>query len=47
MERKLMSELLKWKDKNGRKPLLLEGARQVGKTYLLKDFGKRYFKNVA
>ena len=42
-----MFELLKWKDKNGRKPLLLEGARQVGKTYLLKDFGKRYFKNVA
>lgn len=47
MRRKLMSELLKWKDKSGRKPLLLEGARQVGKTYLLKDFGKRYFKNVA
>jgi predicted AAA+ superfamily ATPase len=42
-----MSELIKWKDKKGRKPLLLEGARQVGKTYLLKDFGKRYFKNVA
>ena len=33
MERKLMSELLKWKDKKGRKPLLLEGARQVGKTW--------------
>ena len=47
MERKLMSELLKWKDKKGRKPLLVEGARQVGKTYLLKDFGKRYFKNIA
>jgi predicted AAA+ superfamily ATPase len=47
MERKLMSALIKWKDHKGRKPLLLEGARQVGKTYLLKDFGKRYFKNVA
>jgi predicted AAA+ superfamily ATPase len=47
MERKLMLALLKWKDQKGRKPLLLEGARQVGKTYLLKDFGKRYFKNVA
>jgi len=47
MERKLMSQLLKWQDRNGRKPLLLEGARQVGKTYLLKDFGKRYFKNTA
>ncbi|MDR1119474.1 MAG: AAA family ATPase [Dysgonamonadaceae bacterium] len=47
MERKLMSELIKWKDRKGRKPLLLEGARQVGKTYLLKDFGKRYFNDVA
>ena len=47
MERKLMSELLKWKEKSNRKPLLLEGARQVGKTYLLKDFGNRYFKNIA
>ena len=45
MERKLMSELLKWKAQSNRKPLLLEGARQVGKTYLLRDFGKRYFKN--
>jgi predicted AAA+ superfamily ATPase len=47
MERKLMSELIKWKDRKGRKPLLLEGARQVGKTYLLREFGKRYFNNVA
>jgi predicted AAA+ superfamily ATPase len=47
MERKLMSELLKWKKKKGRKPLLLEGARQVGKTWLLKEFGKRHFKKVA
>lgn len=42
-----MSELVKWKGRKGRKPLLLEGARQVGKTWLLKDFGKRHFKNVA
>jgi predicted AAA+ superfamily ATPase len=47
MERKLMSELIKWKDRKDRKPLLLGGARQVGKTWLLKEFGKRYFKNVA
>ena len=47
MERKLMAELLKWKNDEDRKPLLLEGARQVGKTYLLNDFGKRYFKNVV
>ena len=32
-----MSELLKWKNKKGRKPLLLEGVRQVGKTYLLAE----------
>ena len=47
MERKLMSELLKWKNNRNRKPLILEGARQVGKTWLLKEFGKRYFKKVA
>jgi predicted AAA+ superfamily ATPase len=32
MERKLMTTLIQWKDSKGRKPLLLEGARQVGKT---------------
>jgi predicted AAA+ superfamily ATPase len=47
MERKLMAELIKWKDRKGRKPLILEGARQVGKTWLLKEFGKRHFKNIA
>lgn len=47
MERILISELQKWKDKYDRKPLILRGARQVGKTWLLKDFGKRFFKNVC
>jgi predicted AAA+ superfamily ATPase len=47
MERKLMKKLVKWKEKLGRKPLILEGARQVGKTYLLREFGKRYFDNVV
>jgi predicted AAA+ superfamily ATPase len=47
MERKLMNDLVLWKDTVGRMPLLLEGARQVGKTWLMKEFGKRYFKNVA
>ncbi len=41
-----MQYLLNWKDRQNRKPLLLYGARQVGKTYLVKEFGKRYFKNV-
>lgn len=43
MERKIMSQLLYWRDKSTRKPLLLQGARQVGKTYLLKKFGQGYF----
>ncbi|WP_337500439.1 hypothetical protein [Segatella sp.] len=38
MERLLISQLLKWKDSHGRKPLIQEGARQVGKTWLLKEF---------
>ena len=47
MERRLMSQLLAWKESKNRKPLILKGARQVGKTWLLKEFGKRYFKKVA
>lgn len=47
MERLLISQLLKWKENPRRKPLVLEGARQVGKTWLLKEFGKRYFKDVC
>lgn len=47
MERFLMSELVKWKESSRRKPLILNGARQVGKTWLLKEFGRLHFKNVA
>ena len=46
MQRSAMKLLKKWKLKENRKPLLLEGARQVGKTYLIEEFGKRYFDNV-
>lgn len=46
MERNAMKELVAWKNKKGRKPLLLYGARQVGKTYLVKEFGNKYFKDV-
>lgn len=42
-----MDSLVHWKDKQDRKPLILFGARQTGKTWILKEFGKRYFKNVA
>ena len=47
MERFLMDELIAWKDRPRRKPLILNGARQVGKTWLLKEFGRRCFDNVA
>lgn len=46
MKRKAMEDLIKWKNKENRKPLLLYGARQVGKTYLVKEFGKKYFKDI-
>ena len=47
MERTLLKELAKWKTSARRKPLLLRGARQVGKTWLLKEFGARHFQNCA
>ena len=39
MERLVYNELLEWKNKKDRKPLIINGARQVGKTWLLKEFG--------
>ena len=46
MERNIMQELLAWKNlKKDRMPLILYGVRQVGKTYILREFGDRYFKN--
>lgn len=47
MERALMEKLVTWKDSSRRKPLILNGARQVGKTWLLKEFGRLHFENVA
>ena len=44
MERYAINKLVEWKDKKNRKPLILKGARQVGKTWLMKEFGKNYFK---
>ena len=47
MQRKLLEQLLEWKNSAKRLPLLLEGARQVGKTYLLETlFGKEHYDNV-
>ena len=42
-----MQDLIAWKNREDRKPLILLGARQVGKTYILKEFGQREFENVA
>jgi hypothetical protein len=45
MYRQSLEELLKWKNSRRRKPLLLQGARQVGKTYIVEQFGKANYKN--
>ena len=47
MERKIMKKLIEWKNDHNRKPLILRGARQVGKTYIIKQFGKENYNNVA
>jgi predicted AAA+ superfamily ATPase len=45
MKRLIESKLLEWKNSERRKPLIVRGARQVGKTYTIKAFGRAYFKN--
>ena len=47
MRRKLYDSLLVWKGSLDRKPLVLEGARQVGKTWLLKEFGRQEYDNTV
>ncbi|MFI3263387.1 MAG: ATP-binding protein [Rikenellaceae bacterium] len=47
MKRKIMSHLVAWKDKIDRKPLIVNGARQVGKSYVIEEFGQASFKNVV
>ena len=47
MERKIYEDLLKWKKETNRKPLLLYGARQIGKTYITLEFGEKEYKTVA
>lgn len=46
MEREILSELIKWKKSKNRKPLIVHGARQVGKTYIIKKFGKENYENL-
>ncbi len=47
MERKIIGQLKSWKENPERKPLILLGARQVGKTWVMKHFGQTEFQNVA
>lgn len=47
MERFLLRKLLAWKTSPYRKPLIVKGVRQVGKTWILKEFGRLYYDNVA
>ena len=47
MKRFIMEELIKWKNSKYRKPLILRGARQVGKTYILKQFGEENYEGIA
>ena len=47
MKRFIIEKLMNWKNSKDRKPLILKGARQVGKTYILKEFGKENYNDVA
>ena len=47
MKRTVMKKLLNWKNSPYRKPLILKGVRQVGKTWVLKEFGRQYYENTA
>lgn len=47
MYREAIKKLEKWKNSSRRKPLIVNGARQVGKTYLLKEFGSKYYEKFA
>lgn len=47
MKRYITEKLMEWKNSKERKPLILKGARQVGKTYILKEFGENNYDNVA
>ena len=47
MKRMLTDKLIQWKDRKHRKPLIIKGVRQCGKTWLLREFGATYFEDVA
>ena len=47
MRRAVEARLLSWKESDRRKPLILLGMRQCGKTYILKEFGKKHYDDLA
>ena len=47
MQRYALKHLIDWKNKKNHKPLVIQGARQVGKTWLIQEFGKKYYEQVA
>ena len=47
MKRKILDNLIAWKNEKGRKPLVVIGVRQCGKTYAIKEFGREHFENLA
>ena len=47
MERKIENKILKWKNSSKRMPLIIKGARQIGKTYTALMIGKKYYKNTV
>lgn len=47
MKRYALEQLVEWKNEKNHKPLIIQGARQVGKTWLMQEFGKKYYKQVA
>lgn len=47
MQRKILDKMLSWKNSACRKPLIIQGARQIGKTYSIMEFGRTYYENVA
>lgn len=47
MYRSQIERLIEWKNNKNKKPLIIRGARQVGKTWLMKEFGEKYYNNYA
>ena len=47
IDREIIKQLVAWKSKTDRQPLILKGARQIGKTWILKEFGQRYFDQMV